>query len=222
MSGGGIFSIGHSTHPVDVFVDLLKRNNIDVVADVRSSPTSEFNPQFNRENITRALKNDGIMYGFFGKELGARVKDPSCIIDGKVRYDRLAARDDFKRAINRLLTGAINYRIALMCSEKDPLICHRTILVSQALVEAGSDVKHILDDGSLESHESVLDRLFKKLAPTSEDMFMTDGELITETLVKQGSRIAYREKTDSKQGARIAHQEAKSPKQESMEIEHED
>ena len=191
MPGARIFSIGHSTHPVDRFIEFLKQNEINVVADVRSSPFSKFNPQFNRSSIERALADSGIKYLFFGKELGARSEDPSCYVDGKVQYARLAATDDFKRAIHRLLTGALDYRIALMCSEKEPLDCHRTILVSQALAEAGCEVNHILYSGAIEPHQATLDRLIKKIGPSSEEMFISRDELIAETLLKQERRIAY-------------------------------
>ena len=208
MQDGGIYSIGHSTHSVEHFIDLLMRHEIDVVADVRSSPFSKFNPQFNKGCIVDSLKSSGIKYAFFGKELGARTDDPSCYIEDKVQYARLASKSDFRQAIDRLLKGALDYRIALMCSEKEPLECHRTILVSQALAKAGCAVKHILYDGRLETHEATLDRLLKKNGPSSEDMFISKDDLLAETLLKQESRIAYVRKDDSRA--------------ERMEIEHED
>lgn len=191
MPNGGIFSIGHSTQPVDRFIELLKKHNIDVVADVRSSPFSRFNPQFNKDSIASALKKSGIKYAFFGKELGARADDPSCYVKGKVQYDRLAARDEFKHAISRLQKGSIDHRIALMCAEKEPLECHRTILVSQALSQAGWEVTHILYDGSLETHESTLDRLLDITGLPKSDLFKSRDALLAEALSKQESRIAY-------------------------------
>ena len=191
MPSGGIFSIGHSTHPVDHFIDLLTRHGINVVADVRSSPYSRFNPQFNRQSLADALKQSGIKYAFFGKELGARADDPSCYLDGKVQYARLAARADFGHAIDRLLAGAKDHRIALMCSEKEPLECHRTILVSQALIKAACPVNHILHDGTLETHDATLDRLLQLVGSSNEDMFSSRSDLLSEALSKQESRIAY-------------------------------
>ena len=191
MPCGGIFSIGHSTHPVDHFMDLLARHGIDAVADVRSSPYSRFNPQFNRQTIANALKHSGIKYAFFGKELGARTEDPSCYLNGRVQYARLAARADFGHAIDRLLAGAKDHRIALMCSEKEPLECHRTILVSQALIKTGCPMTHILHDGTLETHDATLDRLLQLVGSSNEDMFSSRSDLLSEALSKQESRIAY-------------------------------
>jgi len=187
----GIFSIGHSTHPLNRFIDLLQQNSINVVADVRSSPFSRFNPQFNKEELAEALKSHGIKYAFFGQELGARSDEPSCYVDGKVQYARLAARTEFKHAIERLLKGAVDHRIALMCAEKEPLDCHRTILVAQSLSERGHEVRHILHDGTIETHNATLDRLLGITGLPSEDLFKDRNELLAEALSRQESRIAY-------------------------------
>ncbi len=196
-----MFSIGHSTHPIDRFISLLKMHGVEVVVDVRSSPFSKYNPQFNKENIARSLKGAGIKYLFMGKDLGARPVDPSCYDGrGKVRYELLALRDGFKHAISRLLRGAEVYRVSLMCSEREPLECHRTLLVSQTLFEAGCAVKHILQDGSLENHDDTLDRLLRASRPDAgtRDLFDAgDGgpgtmeQLRKEALSKQESRIAH-------------------------------
>mgnify|MGYP001133230141 CR=1 FL=1 len=193
MKDGGIFSIGHSTQPLDRFIALLKQQQIDVVADVRSSPFSRYNPQFNRESISEALRSAGIKYAFFGKELGARADDPSCYVNGKVQYSRLASRKEFKEAVERLLKGAIDYRIALMCAEKEPLDCHRTILVSQELSKGGTEVQHIHHDGSLETHTAALERLLDITGVPTTDLFKSKEELLCEALERQESRIAYQE-----------------------------
>ena len=193
MKDGAIFSIGHSTQPIDRLVGILKQHQIEVVADVRSSPFSRFNPQFNRESVAEALRGSAIKYLFLGKELGARADDPSCYVNGKVKYSRLAARKEFKEAIARLLKGAIDHRIALMCAEKEPLECHRTILVSQELSKCGCEVRHIHYDGSLETHSAALERLLDMTGVPKTDLFKSWNDLLGEALVIQESRIAYQE-----------------------------
>ena len=142
-----IFTIGHSTHPLDKFIRLLERHDITAICDVRSSPYSQFNPQFNQQELKAGLQERGIKYVFLGEELGARSDDPSCYRDGKVQYDLLAKTELFKRGLERVCKGSEEYRIALMCAEKDPLECHRTILVSRELNKEGLAVEHILADG---------------------------------------------------------------------------
>lgn len=186
-----IFSIGHSTHPTETFIGLLQGSQISVVADVRSSPYSRFNPQFNRETLVSALQNEGVRYVFLGEELGARSEDPSCYVDGRVQYDRLARTESFRKGLERLRRGAQDHRIALMCAEKDPLDCHRTLLVAHSLVEEGEEVLHILKDGSLESHTAAMDRLLGKSGLPQSDLFRSREELLAEAMDRQERRIAY-------------------------------
>jgi uncharacterized protein (DUF488 family) len=187
-----IYTIGHSKHPIERFIALLRQHGIDALADVRSTPYSRFNPQFNKEKLQAALAVAGIRYVFLGEELGARSKDPSCYDEeGRVSYAKLAQTALFRSGIERLLTGMQQHRIAIMCAEREPLECHRTILVSRELENAGVPVTHILQDGSLEPHRQTMSRLATDLKLASTDLFRTPNELIEDAYEKQASRIAY-------------------------------
>lgn len=186
-----VFTIGHSTHSSAKLIELLRRNEITAVADVRSQPYSRLNPQFNRETFQVALKAAGVAYVFLGRELGARCEDPSCYVEGKVQYDRLAKTALFQEGLTRVEQGAARHRIALMCAEKDPLTCHRTILVVRHLVARGLRAAHILDDGRLEQHDDALSRLLKEVGVTDRDFFKERQELVDEAYTKRGSEIAY-------------------------------
>jgi uncharacterized protein (DUF488 family) len=133
-----LYTIGHSTHSLEKFIALLKQQGITALCDVRSKPYSCMNPQFNRENLKRSLRENGIAYIFLGKELGARSEDPSYYVCGKVQYDRLARSALFQKGIIRVRSGMRDFRLALMCAEKDPLECHRTILESIPLLNVES------------------------------------------------------------------------------------
>ena len=128
-----LFTIGHSTHTVDQFLGLLKKHGITAVCDVRSMPYSQHNPQFNRESLKEVLNARGISYVFLGKELGARSDNPACYINGKVQYNYLAEEPAFREGLRRVKKGMQSFQVALMCAEKDPLTCHRTILVCREL-----------------------------------------------------------------------------------------
>jgi uncharacterized protein (DUF488 family) len=187
-----IYTIGHSKHPIDQFIALLQPHGIDALADVRSTPYSRFNPQFNKEKLQTALAAAGIRYVFLGEELGARTKDPSCYDEeGRVSYAKLAQTELFRKGIERLLTGMQQHRIAIMCAEREPLDCHRTILVSRELERAGVPVTHILHDGALEPHTQLMTRLAADLNLVGTDLFRTPRELIEDAYEKQGTRIAY-------------------------------
>lgn len=186
-----VFTIGHSTHTIEVFVELLRRHQVTALADVRSAPFSRFNPQFNKEELERNLKSNGIKYVFLGRELGARSDDRSCYDNGRVQYSRLARTELFRGGIERVMLGANEHRIALMCAEKEPLECHRTLLVARALDELGVPVNHILADGRLESQADAMLRLLDLVRLPREDLFRSRQELIAEAIAKQEERVAY-------------------------------
>ncbi len=186
-----VFTIGHSTHPLDALVSLLNQHAVTALADVRSAPFSRFNPQFNKDALARDLKTRGIKYVFLGRELGARSDDPSCYENGRVQYGRLARMELFKQGIGRVINGAGEHRIALMCAEKEPLECHRTLLVARALDEQGVEVAHILGDGRLESHRAAMERLLDVTGLPHEDLFRSRADLIAEALARQEEKVAY-------------------------------
>lgn len=186
-----VLTIGHSTHTAEAFIALLLRHGVGAVADVRSSPFSRFNPQFNREALENSLKENGIRYVFLGRELGARSEDRSCYVEGRVQYGRLAKTPLFQSGLDRVLQGATRYRIVLMCAEKEPLECHRTLLVAKALAERGVQVIHILGNGNLETHDAAMNRLLELTGVPKTDLFRTNDQLLAEALARQEENIAY-------------------------------
>ena len=199
-----VHTIGHSTQSIERFVELLKNHSITAICDVRSQPYSRMNPQFNREPLRDTLKEAGIAYVFLGEELGARSKDPSCYRHGRVDYELLARTELFHSGLERVREGARTYRIALMCAEKDPLNCHRTILIARNLVEQGVTVSHILSDGSVESHDQSVSRLMKMLRIGENDLFRPRENAVRDAYRQRGEAIAYTEQTDqTQQGAKV-------------------
>jgi len=196
-TGTNVFTIGHSIHSPDRFLALLRQHGVNAVADVRSSPYSRFNPQFSRESLEQMLATHEIRYVFLGRELGARSDDRSCYIQGRVQYARLARTSLFKSGIDRVLKGAERFTVALMCAEKEPLECHRTLLVAKALTEQGQPVTHIHGDGRLETHEAALERLLKLTRVPNDDLFRSKSELLAEALARQEQQIAYVDETEA-------------------------
>jgi uncharacterized protein (DUF488 family) len=186
-----VFTIGHSTHSLERFIALLKQHGIGALGDIRSRPYSRMNPQFNRENLKKSLQENGIAYIFLGQELGAQSNDASCYLGGKLQYDRLAQTDLFRQGLERVRVGMQGYRLALMCAEKEPLECHRTILVARGLEALQIKVEHILEDGGLESQNNALRRLLALLRLPEHDLFRSREDMIEEAYRIQGERIAY-------------------------------
>ena len=192
MTAPQVLTIGHSNHSLEAFLELLANHGVTAVADVRSAPFSRFCPQFNRDALSAALKDRGIRYTCLGRELGGRSADPACYRDGQVRYELVARTSSFRDGLARIVDGAARHRIALMCAEKEPLDCHRTLLVAPALAALGIAVSHILADGRLEPHEKTLDRLLEQfdLRPGG-DLFQPREELVADALARQARRVAF-------------------------------
>jgi len=157
-----IKTVGHSNHPIERFVDLLKAGGIETLVDVRSTPYSRRFPQFGREKLAKTLADSGIDYLFAGADLGGK---------SGASYDASAARPEFRDALSDLIARADTCTLCLMCAEKEPLDCHRTILVSRRLAERGVAIEHLLADGHTEPHRAIEDKLLGRSGP---DLFSTD------------------------------------------------
>jgi len=155
-----VYSIGHSNVPVGKIIDLITKYNVELLLDVRSSPYSQYSPQFNREVLESTLKYAGIEYRYAGDLLGGRPKDASCYKDNHipddhadylhlVNYLAVMEKTFFRKGIQQLLELASQKTIAFMCSEEDPAICHRHHLIGKFLRQNGVTVLHIRKDGQL-------------------------------------------------------------------------
>ncbi len=197
-----LFTIGHSTHEFPRFLALLQQHGIEIVADVRSRPFSRL-PWFCRPSLERELKENGIRYVFLGQELGARREERESYIGDRVDYDRISRTPLFQKGLERLKVGVAKGRIALMCAEKDPLDCHRTILVCRYAKEF-SDVSHIHADGKLESHEKAETRLLTRYHEDAYDLFRSRIEQLNEAYKRRGEEIAYVEQPETSSVVRDA------------------
>ena len=151
-----LFTVGHSNHSEEHFVNLLVQHAIQVLADVRTQPFSKYTPHFNRENLQDSLRLKRIKYLFMGDQLGGRPSGEQFYgTDGHVLYYQLADADFFLKGLERLQQGIQSFRVAMMCSEEDPSVCHRHRLVAKVLRQRGVPIQHIRDDGRLDSYDDV-------------------------------------------------------------------
>lgn len=199
-----LFTIGHSNYSSERLLELLEYHGVGALADVRSMPYSRYLPHFNKPALQEYLPQADIRYVFLGEELGARPNDPSCYVDGKAVYEKIAATEAFQKGLQRLLKGLQNYRIVLLCAEKDPLTCHRAILVCQHLVPSNLEIAHIHSDGELEFHEDLEERMLKlynlqdpvptnqlSLFPETQTPTIDRSERMRQAYQKQSDKIAY-------------------------------
>jgi uncharacterized protein (DUF488 family) len=144
-----IFTIGHSNHPIERFVALLRDAGVTLLADVRSTPYSRRVPQFNRERLRETLKAAGIDYRHFGDRLGGKPQG------GTRDYGAMSRTPAFTAALDAVIDEASRRPLALMCAEREPMDCHRTILVSRHLAARGVVIAHLLADGGREAHADI-------------------------------------------------------------------
>ena len=192
-----VYSIGHSNHAIETFIAMLERHDIAVLCDVRSAPYSRHNPQYKKQALQQSLSAHGIKYVFLGKELGARSNDPNCYRDGKVQYNLIAKTGLFQSGLARLINGAETYKVAIMCAEREPLDCHRTLLVTRELERHGVSVLHILADGSLEPHAETMNRLMNSLKLDSGDLFLNGAQRREEAYNTRAGIIVYGQEEDA-------------------------
>lgn len=193
MKRATLFTIGHSNRSPEEFVGILKENGVTAIADVRSQPYSRHIPPYNREPLQTLLNENGIAYVFLGEELGARRSDVCCYVDGQAKYDLIEKTEAFQSGIGRLRNGMKQYAIALMCAEKDPITCHRTILVAKSLRQE-FEIRHIIAPNRLERHSDAEKRLMQQWKLDANDLFSSQDELLEDAYQKQAKKIAYIDK----------------------------
>ncbi len=192
-----LFTVGYSGHDQRSFTSILLDSNIDVICDVRSTPYSRYKPEFSRAPLKKILNDVGMKYVFLGGQLGARPADRSCYVNGQATYQRIAKSEFFAAGLHRVRSGAKRLNLALMCSESDPIECHRAILVCRELNDMQERICHIRGDGSVET-QAELDRRLLDLFKLTPPPLLSDAadwaKAVEQAYSKQGDAIAFREK----------------------------
>lgn len=190
-----IYTVGHSTHQIEYFLELLKAYSITCLIDVRSVAASSYNPQYNKEPFSNFLKNNGITYFHFAEEFGARHTDPDLLDDdGKVDFEKVRKSWLFKNGVERVWLGLDKgFVIALMCSEGEPFDCHRFSMISIALEKDGFDVQHILKDKTLKSNDELEKQLLKKYDKKIPKPDMFQPNITIEDQIKAAYRLRNKE-----------------------------
>ncbi len=173
-----IYTIGHSNHSLETFLNLLRDLRIDVVVDIRSKPSSQVVPHFNRKPLENSLKMSGFKYLYFGKELGGKPDSKEFYdANGHVLYNLIAKSPPFIQAIERLLKGINEYRVVLLCSEENPTDCHRRLLVGKVLQDKGVNIEHIRADGRVQSEEELCNEQRSKNEDNAQLILFANKEI---------------------------------------------
>ena len=186
-----VLTIGHSNLPADRFLDLLKTAGVTAVADVRSVPFSRRFPWFSAKALAERLAREGIAFLPLGDALGGRPRDPELYCDGVADYEAMATAPEFRAGLDQVADAMSRHRLCLMCAEREPLDCHRCLLVARALAKCGLAPGHILADGTLEPHASTEDRLLA-LAGEQADLFRDRATRLEAAYRRRARAIASR------------------------------
>jgi uncharacterized protein (DUF488 family) len=184
-----LFTIGHSNHPIERFLALARGAGITAIADVRSTPASRRYPWFNEKRLAPRLATEGIAYVPLGEALGGRPRDPR--LYRAADYAAMACADEFRTGLERVAEGARRYRVCLMCAEREPLDCHRCLLVARALAERGFAIGHVLADATIEPHTATEERLLA-LAREPADLFADRAGRVAAAYARRAGTAAYR------------------------------
>lgn len=138
-----IWTVGHGTAPMSALKAILETAGISLLVDVRTSPHSRWNPQWNRKELDAALPTWGIQYEWKGRNLGGRGENV-----------------DFAATVSEVAHEARRTRVALMCSESRPENCHRRLLLAPAFQAEGLTVVHLLHNGTSTTEPLSTPRLF--------------------------------------------------------------
>lgn len=186
-----IFSLGHSSLAFPRFLDLLQNAQVTAVADVRTSPFSRRFPWFSQREMKEGLKGAGIAYAFLGKELGGRPTSPQLYRGSVADYCAMSKTDLFNSGIDRVLHGSKAHRIAMVCSERDPLHCHRCLLVGRKLADLDISVTHLNFEGGRETQSQVEDRLLREEKLFASDLLKSHSDRLAEAYLKRSRQVAY-------------------------------
>ena len=208
MAAFELFSIGHSNIPIDRFVALLSEAHVEAVADVRSTPYSRFFPWFSHNNLQAHLRAAGLAYFAYGETLGGRPGSASLYCDGVADYEAMARTAVFQSGLDRLQTDMAKHRVCLMCAEREPLDCHRCLLVSRTLAARGVAIGHILHDGSIEPHSVTELRLVQWAeSAAAPDLFVTgQEERLAAAYRRRGRAVGYKAKPGTAGAKTVAEQ----------------
>lgn len=193
-----IYTIGHSNYSMEKLIYMLRYFDINTVVDIRGTPYSKYNTQFDKGVIDYTLTKEGFIYIYMAKELAAkRINKISYNKEGYSDFEKVVKEEDFKLGIKRLKDGCNKgYKIVLLGAMQDPIRCHRSILVGRELNKEGFNVKHILDDLSIKNQEYIDERLLDKYFPDRFQVTLDTllgKEKTREEMINEGYRLANKE-----------------------------
>lgn len=197
---GTLFTIGYSGYMINDFISELQKYKINVLIDVRSDPFSQRYPDYNKPNLESILKRNGIYYRNYAVEFGARQEERRFYsLDGFMNFELFVQSEQFKVGERKIIDSlSQGYHIVLMCAEKDPVQCHRAIMVAPQFYRQGYEIIHLMPNGTTKTQVDVENELLNIYFPNMNQLSMLEPQKSEEEVIKD----AYR-KQNQKIGCRL-------------------
>jgi len=185
-----VYTIGYSSFTSDEFWKTLVKNHVQLVIDVRSTPFSKRYPEYNKDVLKEFLAQHRIFYRNYAREFGARQEDHKFYTrDGYLDFELFSQSEAFRSGVEKLCKSMEqDYIFALMCAEKNPIDCHRAIMVSRAFSDKGYRVLHILPHGKILTQDDFNQELLDKYYPSRFQLSLIDSSKSDADLLKQAYR----------------------------------
>lgn len=190
-NSGILYTIGYSGFNIKGFVDVLQKMKIRIVIDVRSYPVSKYYPDYNKDLLEETLKNNRIIYKNYSAEFGARQEQPLFFSkEGYLDFSKFVMSEQFKTGFDKIVAGLdAGFNFALLCAEKKPSMCHRTIMIARQFFKNGIDVRHILPDKSLITQLDIEDELIMHYFPNNNQLSLLSEPLPKSELIEKAYQL---------------------------------
>jgi uncharacterized protein (DUF488 family) len=180
---------------------------VGLIADVRTVPYSRFCPWFSQKQLAAALSAAGVDHMAMGETLGGRPREDRLYRNGVANYEAMAIEPQYHAGIDRVLDITARRRVCILCAEREPLDCHRCLLVARTLAERGVGVGHILHDGTIEPHAATEQRLLALVDQSDDDerghdLFASgQHERLAAAYRRRAHAVAFRQKPSAPRAA---------------------
>ena len=193
-----IYTIGYSGFSMNDFLNTISSHKISLIVDVRSQPYSRFFPDYNIESLKIFLAQKGIFYRNYDKAFGARQENHSFYSkDGYLDFEQFTKSEQYIYGFEKLVKSMKqDYMFALMCAEKDPINCHRSIMIARTFSNVGYNVIHLMPDDIVMTQQDIEERLLDRYFTNREqatifDKNISKNEYIQAAYKKRNAEIGY-------------------------------
>ncbi len=180
MANKCFYTIGYGKSKREEFIAKLIKYRVKYLVDVRSSPKSSHNHDYDKESLENELKKNGISYEWLGDYIGGRSSNDELFVNNVISYEKLVETEKFKKGLELLKEIVAQNDVCIMCSEWNPMDCHRFMAISKKLSEEGYRIEHILSNGKHIKQENLELKLISLYYSDNRQISLFDNDAVDE------------------------------------------